>query len=56
MPALALETEFRSDQQITADFLAYLQSARSDRVAYKVEPSRLTGGADARLYRYKLID
>ena len=56
MPALALEPEFRSDQQITADFLAYLQSARSDRVAYEVEPSRLTGGADARLYRYKLID
>ena len=56
MPALTLEPEFRSDQQITADFLAYLQSEFSDRVAYEVEPSRLTGGADARLYRYKLID
>ena len=56
MPALALEPEFRSDQQITADFLSYLQSQSSDRVAYEVEPSRLTGGNDARLYRYKLID
>ena len=56
MPALALETEFRSDQQISADFLAYLQSEFSDRVAYEVEPSRLTGGFDARLYRYKLVD
>ena len=56
MPALALEPEFRTDQQITADFLVYLQSEFSDCVAYEVEPSRLTGGADARLYRYKLID
>ena len=56
MPALALEPEFRSDQQITADFLSYLQSQSSDRVAYEVEPSRLKGGNDARLYRYKLID
>ena len=56
MPAQVLEPEFRSDQQITADFLAYLQSKSSDRVNYEVEPSRLTGGADARLYRYKLID
>ena len=56
MPALALETECRSDQQIAADFLAYLQSEFSDRVAYEVEPSRLTGGFDARLYRYKLVD
>ena len=56
MPALAFEPEFRSDQQITADFLSYLQSQSSDRVAYEVEPSRLTGGNDARLYRYKLID
>ena len=56
MPALALEPEFRSDQQITADFLSYLQSQWSDCVAYGVEPTRLTGGADARLYRYKLID
>ena len=56
MPAVALEPEFRSDQQITADFLSYLQSQSSDRVAYEFEPSRLTGGNDARLYRYKLID
>ena len=56
MPALALETEFRFDQQITADLLAYLQSESSDRVAYEVEPMRLRGGCDARLYRYKLID
>ena len=55
MPSLALEPEFRSDQQITADFLANLQSESSDRVAYEVEPSRLTGGFDARLYRYKLV-
>lgn len=55
MPALALEPEFRSDQQTTADFLSYLQSQSSDRVAYEVEPSRLKGGNDARLYRYKLI-
>ena len=55
MPALALEPECRSDQQIAADFLSYLQSEASDRVAYKVEPMRLTGGFDARLYRYKLI-
>ena len=55
MPSLALEPEFRSDQQITADFFAYLQSESSDRVAYEVEPSRLTGGFDARLYRYKLV-
>ena len=56
MPAQALETEVRSDQQIAADFLSYLQSDASDRVAYELEPTRLTGGADARLYRYKLID
>ena len=56
MPALALEPEFRTDQQITADFLVYLQSEFSDRVAYEVEPTRLKGGNDARLYRYKLID
>ena len=56
MPAQALEPEFRSDQQITADFLSYMQSESSDPVAYEVEPSWLTGGADARLYRYKLID
>ena len=55
MPALALEPEFRSDQQISADFLSYLQSESSDRVAYEVEPTRLTGGFDARLYRYKLL-
>ncbi|AII48610.1 hypothetical protein KR52_05565 [Synechococcus sp. KORDI-52] len=55
MPALALETEFRSDQQITADFLSYMQSKSSGRVAYDVEPSRLTGGFDARLYRFKLV-
>lgn len=55
MPALALEAEFRSDQQITADFLSYLQLESSHRVAYEVEPSRLTGGFDARLYRYKLV-
>ena len=56
MPALALEPEFRTDQQITADFLVYLQSEFSDCVAYEVEPTRLKGGNDARLYRYKLID
>ena len=56
MPAQALDTEVRSDQQIAADFLSYLQSDASDRVAYELEPTRLTGGADARLYRYKLID
>ena len=56
MSALALETDCRSDQQISADFLSYLQSGTSDRVAYEQEPTRLTGGADARLYRYKLID
>ena len=55
LPALALETECRSDQQIAADFLAYLQSDTSDHVAYEQEPTRLIGGADARLYRYKLI-
>ena len=56
MPALALEPECRSDQQIAADFLTYLQSQSSDHFAYEVEPTRLTGGFDARLYRYKLID
>ena len=56
LPALALETECRSDQQIAADFLAYLQSDTSDHVAYELEPTRLIGGADAQLYRYKLID
>ena len=56
MSALALETDCRSDQQVAADFLSYLQSGTSDRVAYEQEPTRLTGGADARLYRYKLID
>ena len=56
MPALAFETECRSDQQIAADFLSYLQSDSSDLVAYEVEPTRLTGGFDARIYRYKLID
>ena len=56
MSALALETDCRSDQQITADFLSYLQSDTSDHVAYEQEPTRLTGGADARLYRYKLME
>ena len=56
MPALALDHECRSDQQIAADFLSCLQADTSDRVAYEQEPTRLTGGADARLYRYKLID
>ena len=56
MPALAFETECRSDQKIAADFLSFLQSDSSDRVAYEVEPTRLTGGFDARIYRYKLID
>ena len=56
MPALVLDPECRSDQQIAADFLTYLQSESSDRVAYEVEPMRLRGGCDARLYRYKLID
>ena len=51
----APETEFRSDQQIAADFLPYLQSEFEDPVAYEVEPTRLTGGFDARLYRYKLV-
>ena len=55
MPALALEAEFRSDQQITADFLSYLQSQSSECAAYEVEPSRLKGGNDARLYRYKIV-
>ena len=56
MPALAFETKCRSDQKIAADFLSFLQSDSSDRVAYEVEPTRLTGGFDARMYRYKLID
>ena len=56
MQAPVLEPEFRSDQQIAADFLSYLQSEASDRVSYEAEPSRLTGGFDARLYRYKLVD
>ena len=56
MPALAFETECRSDQKIAADFLSFLQSDSSDLVAYEVEPTRLTGGFDARMYRYKLID
>jgi len=56
MPVLVLDPECRSDQQIAADFLTYLQSELSDRVAYEVEPMRLRGGCDARLYRYKLID
>ena len=55
MPALALETKCRSDQQIAADFLSSLQSESSDRVAYQLEPIPLTGGFDARLYRYKLV-
>ena len=55
MPASALETECRSDQQIAADFLSYLQAESSDRVTYELEPTRLTGGIDARLYRYKLV-
>ena len=49
------ELEFRSDQQIAADFLSYLQSEFEDPVAYEVEPTRLTGGFDARLYCYKLV-
>ena len=47
MPVLALESKLR--------FLSYLQSESSDCVSYEVEPSRLTGGLDARLYRYKLV-
>ena len=55
MPALAFETECRSDQQIASDFLSYLQSESSDRGACELEPPQLTGGFDARLYRYKLV-
>ena len=47
MPVLALAPKLR--------FLSYLQSESSDFVSYEVEPSRLTGGLDARLYRYKLV-
>lgn len=55
MPSLAFGAECRSDQQIAADFLSYLQSDSSNRVAYELEPTRLPGGFDPRLYRYKLI-
>lgn len=50
-----LEADFRSDQQIATDFLAYLHSECSDHCVYQIEPTRLRGGADARLYRYKLL-
>ena len=56
MTAPCLEAECKSDQQIAADFLSYLQSQFEDPVAYEVEPTRLTGGFDARLYRYQLVD
>ena len=49
------EVEFRSDQQIAADFLSYLQSDSAEHVVYEIEPTRLIGGMDARLYRYKLV-
>ena len=49
------EVELRSDQQIAADFLSYLQSDSTEHVVYEVEPTRLMGGMDARLYRYKLV-
>ena len=55
MSMQTLESEITSDEQIAADFLSYLQCDSSDRVAYEVEPTRLTGGFDARLYRYKLV-
>ena len=55
MPAPALDHDVRSDQQMAADFLSYLQSESADPVAYEVEPTQLSGGADARLYRYKLV-
>lgn len=50
-----VDTEFRSDQQIATDFLVYLQSEVSETIIYDVEPTPLTGGMDARLYRYKLM-
>ena len=56
MTAPCLEAECKSDQQIAADFLSYLQSQVEGPVAYEVEPTRLTGGFDARLYRYQLVD
>lgn len=49
------EVEFRSDRQIATDFLSYLQSELSEQIVYELEPTRLTGGLDARLYRYKLV-
>ena len=54
-PVPAPEPEFRSDQQRAIDFLSYLQSEFEDPVEYEVEPTRLTGGFDARLYRYQLV-
>ena len=42
MTAPCLEAECKSDQQIAADFLSYLQSEVEDPVAYEVEPTRLT--------------
>ena len=50
-----LQDAFRSDAQIAADFLAYWQAELSADVAYAVAPTRLKGGADARLYRYQLV-
>ena len=49
------ETEFRSDQQIAIDFLSYLRSNLAEDAAYEVTPTRLTGGMDAQIYRYKLV-
>lgn len=55
MSAPALEAEFRSGEQIANDFLRYLQSEVSEKIIYDVEPTPLTGGMNARLYRYKLM-
>ena len=49
------DAEFRSDRQITTDFLSYLQSDSAEHLVYEIEPTPLVGGCDARLYRYKLV-
>ena len=50
-----LDTDFMSDQQIAASFLSYLNSDGKAFAEFELMPIPLSGGFNARLYRYKLV-
>ena len=39
---------------VSARFLSYLRSERTDTTTYEIAPTPLTGGIDSRIYQYKL--